>query len=219
MFPGTPDERCKPSLWIHCSKKAKPEAVQCGLQCLASYSPSPFRPLIELLYSEKRPGDLSARQCIIELIHGLYEVFPYATRHLPKSAWRKPWSISDGFGALFSDARAEADDDDSPKLPMPDVFSQYGHTSDQKGSSGSSTWESAGFTSDMSFAATTMENTTDFSTAESRNGAHALVRSLIIGPPNEKEEAKVDFIKQTHRKRYFQLWMDEMVGTLSDYFW
>jgi len=59
----------------------------------------------------------------------------------------------------------------------------------------------------------------DFTTAESRNGAHALVRSLVIGPPNEKEEARPDFIKQAHRKRSFKVWMDEMIRTLSDYFW
>jgi hypothetical protein len=88
-----------------------------------------------------------------------------------------------------------------------------------KGSEGfSSTWESAGFDTDFSFiSGSTKLSCTAKST--SRGSAHGLVRSLLLGPPNEKEEAKHDFIRLSHGKRPYKLWMEEIIGVLSDYFW
>ncbi|KAH9815284.1 armadillo-type protein [Melampsora americana] len=45
-----------------------------GKVALASRIPSPFVQLTNLLYSEKKPGELSSRQLLIELLHGLFEL-------------------------------------------------------------------------------------------------------------------------------------------------
>ncbi|KAI5481888.1 hypothetical protein MNV49_000165 [Pseudohyphozyma bogoriensis] len=49
--------------------------------------------------------------------------------------------------------------------------------------------------------------------------AHELVWSLMLGPPNEKEEAKVDFIQEAHRPRIFKTWVTEIQDCVRDYFW
>lgn len=45
-----------------------------GKVALASRIPSPFVQLTNLLYSEKKPGELSSRQLLIEIIHGCFEL-------------------------------------------------------------------------------------------------------------------------------------------------
>lgn len=48
---------------------------------------------------------------------------------------------------------------------------------------------------------------------------HRFVYSLMLGPPNEKEEAKVDFIQQAHHPRPFKIWVTELSDCVRDYFW
>lgn len=197
---------------------------QSGRECLASYSPSPFRPLMELLYSDKKPGELASRQCIIEIIHGLFEVFPPSSSAPPqpvkKHQWRKGWSARENYGQQTSSMTADGKDEgSSPKLPMPD-------TSVVASSAGeSSAWESPLFNGEMTFvsssSAHSRETTTSSSSSSSSTGnsAHALVSSLLIGPPNEKEESKHDFMQNAHRVRTYRLWIQEIDGVINDYFW
>lgn len=48
---------------------------------------------------------------------------------------------------------------------------------------------------------------------------HEMVLSLVMGPPNEKEEAKVDFAKGMVRPRIFKTWVGELNDTVRDFFW
>lgn len=205
---------------------------QCGRSCLAEYSPNPFRPLVELLYSEKKPGELTTRQCIVELVTGLFEVFPNVSTAIPKPEWRAQWGARNGFGSTSrsSDDGSNSNgsslgkmNKESPQLPLPDlsVF-----VSPKKSSVASSDWESADYPSDMTFLSRSARGTRSEPSDGSNilgnddgKSAHALVKSLMIGPPNQKEEARVDFMQQTHRKRIFKLWIEEIIGVLSDYFW
>lgn len=41
----------------------------------------------------------------------------------------------------------------------------------------------------------------------------------MIGPPDEKEEATVDFIRASRRQRVFKRWVEELINLLCDYFW
>lgn len=84
----------------------------------------------------------------------------------------------------------------------------------------SSAWESAGHdAAEMSFASESTKVGGDGSRLPRGAAAHALVRSLVLGPPNEREEAKHDFIQRSHVQRLYKAWMEEIIGTLSDYFW
>lgn len=189
---------------------------------------------MELLYSEKKPGDLASRQCIVEILNGLFDVSSdVASRPVCQDDWRKPWSSRESFGASQDQNRSSSEashsrlsTNTSGKSPqLPDL--QFDRRAN-KGSDGSSTWESAGFNEDYSFASGSThpanrarQLTSDSASLKQSNAslAYPLVRSLVIGPPNEKEEAQVYFIKSTRKIRVFKLWMDEVIGVLSDYFW
>lgn len=164
-----------------------------------------------MLFSEKKPGELAARQCMIELLHGLFAVFPRGCKPLRKEDWKQPWSARDDFGR--SSSRSGSLDIDRPESRV----SAHARDGSAKGSEGSSTWESTGFDVDFSFISGSTKISHDHK--PSSGSAHLYVQSLLIGPPNEKEEAKHDFIQRSHTKRVYKLWMDEIIGLLSDYFW
>lgn len=46
-----------------------------------------------------------------------------------------------------------------------------------------------------------------------------LAKQLLMGPEDEAEASRVDFIRQAHRSRRFKKFVVELTGLLSDYFW
>jgi hypothetical protein len=158
-------------------------SLQIGRKSLASHSPIPFRPLAQLLYSEKKPGDLFARQVIIELFVGLFDVFPMkSSPPIDKGEWSKPlhWSPEPNFAA--SPASSEA--------------SSFVSSTFDRGTPG-----------------------TPSTPASQEVSTFELVRSLLLGPPDEKEEAQPDFMKETRKPRRFKRWIKEVEGVALDYFW
>ena len=119
-------------------------------------SPTPFLQLIELLYSDKKPGDLPPRQSIVEIVTSLFDVFPpgedQKIRPVTSSEWTRPVDAGSSIHLPPTVDRAES----------------------------------------------------------SERSAHALVKSLIIGPPDEREEAKVDFIRQAHKSRRYKKFINEV---------
>ncbi|OBZ72179.1 GTPase-binding protein rid1 [Grifola frondosa] len=59
---------------LRCIKALSTSSVGCT--ALRSSCPSPFAQLITLLYSDKRPGDISTRQLVVELLLILFELYP-----------------------------------------------------------------------------------------------------------------------------------------------
>ncbi|KAL0576518.1 hypothetical protein V5O48_005463 [Marasmius crinis-equi] len=59
---------------LRCFKALATSSVGCA--ALRSSSPTPFMQLIVLLYSDKKPGDVPSRQLIVELLLGLFELYP-----------------------------------------------------------------------------------------------------------------------------------------------
>lgn len=49
--------------------------------------------------------------------------------------------------------------------------------------------------------------------------AFSLAKSLLMGPPDAKAEAMVDFMNTTRRPRVFKQLMKELSGVIMDYFW
>ena len=64
-----------------------------------------------------------------------------------------------------------------------------------------------------------VSNPTSECDAHQPDSIHTVVKALMIGPPDEKEEAKHDFIKNSHRPRQYKRWISEIVSMLSDFFW
>ena len=59
---------------LRCFKALSTSAIGCA--ALRSACPTPFGQLIRLLYSDKKPGDVSTRQLIVDLLLILFDLFP-----------------------------------------------------------------------------------------------------------------------------------------------
>ena len=59
---------------LRCVKALSTSSVGCV--ALRSCCPTPFAQLISLLYSDKKPGDVSTRQLIVELILLVFDLYP-----------------------------------------------------------------------------------------------------------------------------------------------
>ncbi|KAH7106293.1 armadillo-type protein [Auriculariales sp. MPI-PUGE-AT-0066] len=69
------DDKCLHEI-LRCFKALSTSAAGC--QTLRDHCPHPFSPLIALLYSDKKPGELSTRQLMVELLLILFELYPSA---------------------------------------------------------------------------------------------------------------------------------------------
>ncbi|CCM03607.1 uncharacterized protein FIBRA_05745 [Fibroporia radiculosa] len=77
---------------LRCLKAFSTSAIGCA--ALRSQCPAPYPQLISLLYSDKRPGEVSTRQLIIELLLILFDVYPPSS--LPAAG--SPATSSQPFG-------------------------------------------------------------------------------------------------------------------------
>lgn len=187
--------------------------MQCGKRALSSDSPTPFLPLAKLLFSEKRPGELPCRQLLVELIGAIFEICPPAADALPKSAWATPKNSLDSAPSSPPPPSSGFPVPSSPSPPSSGFLSN----SDGKGSGGGRRYTrkvKGGYDDDD--AAIERE---EVLTPERVQQARRFVVSLVEGPPDEKEDAKVDFIQQTHRPRVYKTWVKEIADCVRDYFW
>ncbi|GAA6010045.1 hypothetical protein JCM10207_007534 [Rhodosporidiobolus poonsookiae] len=170
----------------------------CGKRALASHSPTPFLPLTALLFSEKRPGDLPCRQLLVELLLSIFDICPPSSDTLPKAAWSTP----------------EISLEPTPSSPSPSGFVS---PTEPKGSGGIRRYTRKMKSGDDDDAAAFERD--EVLTPERVQQAHRFVVSLMEGPPDEKEEAQVDFIQRAHRPRLFKKWVGEISDCVRDYFW
>lgn len=153
--------------------------------------PTPFVPLASLLFSEKRPGELPSRQLLVEIIQSVFDICPEVAEPIARNseAWKAAAAV-----------QLEA-------LPS---------TSSESGSGGVRRYVRKIKGEDDEDGDSERQ---EVISPERRRKAHVFVHSLMQGPPNPKEEARVDFIQSTHRPRVFKLWVTEMSDIVRDYFW
>ncbi|KAF9264158.1 hypothetical protein L218DRAFT_253035 [Marasmius fiardii PR-910] len=82
---------------LRCFKALNTSTVGCA--ALRSSSPTPFAQLVVLLYSDKKPGDVASRQLIIELLLGLFDLYPSSSlpamgNGRPATPRREIWEAS-----------------------------------------------------------------------------------------------------------------------------
>ncbi|KAL0067951.1 hypothetical protein AAF712_005120 [Marasmius tenuissimus] len=82
---------------LRCFKALSTSSVGCA--ALRSSSPTPFMQLVVLLYSDKKPGDVPSRQLIVELLLGLFELYPTSSlpaigNGRPSTPRREIWETS-----------------------------------------------------------------------------------------------------------------------------
>lgn len=164
-------------------------SLQSGKRALISRSPTPFLPIASLLFSEKRPGDLPCRQLLVELLQSLFDICPESAEPIPQSLWTEKSVIN------LSDPEMEGIGGGSGGARRYKRQMKGGDDEDDE-----------------------VEQLEKFEW-ERVMKTYRLVYSLVLGPPNEKEEAKVDFIQETHRPRIFKRWVSELSDTCRDYFW
>ncbi|CAH7682515.1 P-loop containing nucleoside triphosphate hydrolase protein [Phakopsora pachyrhizi] len=146
-----------------------------GRESLSSKLPNPFVQLTSLLYSEKRPGDLSSRQVIIELILGIFEL-NYNPRVISQIDWKALIDLNKVDTKSFSNPQ-----DNSP-APL---LSSSTNLSQPKRVAGS--YDNGGKDGLLNL----------------RLIRHEFVKKLLVGPPDLKKEQMVEFAVKTHRNRIF----------------
>jgi hypothetical protein len=107
-----------------------PPSPQIGKQSIRQHGAVPFRALADLLYSEKKPGEVSTRQLIIELIHLLLELYPASltspsmTTNALFAPPRRPWDTDSASGSASSrDSRPLSITFDVPSgIPIPTLL-------------------------------------------------------------------------------------------------
>ncbi|KAK4054982.1 hypothetical protein OIO90_003323 [Microbotryomycetes sp. JL221] len=191
-----------------------------GRKALGSNSPSPFSSFAQLLFSDKRPGDLPCRQLLVELLTSLYDVLPLNAEPVARfcSSWNK---------AIIVVVDEKVLDDDDEKMS-----NRNNNLNHQSSDDDGKVEQVDGGIRRYTRKVKSIENGFEFHEQQEeeeqpdkiemiqrRRMTHLLVHSLVQGPPNEKEESKLNFIKQAHKTRRFAIWVKEISDVVRDYFW
>ena len=169
-----------------------------GRRSLGQSGQTVFLPLANLLWSEKRPGDLPCRQVLVEMIQAAFEVQPEGVQPVTEAEWE----------AL----RPIKKDDIAAGTPAAAQVARFSRPV-KGGSMSPSSSLMRGSQSPL------LEDRAEAFSAARRAGTYEFVYSLMLGPPSVKEQAKVEFIQQTHRPRLMRTWVTEFCEIVRDYFW
>lgn len=148
------------------------------------------------MFSEKRPGDLPCRQLLVEIIQSLFEICPDSAEPIQRT-----------FAAWSTGAIVQLETDSS------------GPNGESNNSGGVRRYVRKVKRGDDDVDTDERGERREVISAERRRKAHVFVHSLMQGPVSEKDEARLDFIQNTHRNRRFKLWVTELADTVRDYFW
>jgi len=174
---------------------------------MRAFGTSPFRELVELLYSTKKPGEVATRRLIIEIIQSLLQVYPDSA-NTPAPATRpgsRPTTIS------FSEQSV-------PKLnrptSRPNLRSATSH--------GAVIPEN--HTHISLYVANLLKHQPQTKALESLFQQPAKDRSgsRILCPASELPAPILDvhdFLKQAHKDRVYKQYLDEINDVCRDYFW
>ncbi|KAM0791720.1 hypothetical protein ACM66B_003989 [Microbotryomycetes sp. NB124-2] len=194
-----------------------------GRRALASYSPSPFASFADLLFSEKRPGDLPSRQLLVELLQALYDVRPAQAQPVARysSAWKgaavvrlDDWTTTTSTGSVGSNGSGSFQSSDGSHTPQSGPSQVRRYTRKAKAAFKDSDASSSSEDDDDQDGS--LSPSTE---AEKVRMTHLMVHSLVQGPVDEKEENRVEFMKNAHKVRRFNVWVKEMSDVVRDYFW
>lgn len=148
-------------------------------------------------------------------MHALFQICPPTCDALPKAAWSDASVSLDPPGTRPSSA-----------VGSPDSFGSSGANSYENGtgSGGVRRYTRRVKKSDddgveLDPAGLNSLEREEILTPERIQQTHRFVVSLMRGPPDEDEEAKVDFVKRAHRERVYKVWVKEVADCVRDYFW
>jgi hypothetical protein len=80
---------------LRCFKGLLTSSIGCF--ALRSSAPTPYSQLMALLYSDKKPGEVACRQVIVELLLGLFDLYPSsALPSISSRSRREAWDAEEG---------------------------------------------------------------------------------------------------------------------------
>jgi hypothetical protein len=169
---------------------------------------------MDLLYSEKKPGEVPPKQLIVDLVGSLFDL--YRSREVSTSGGSHidSWRQSNNSAGIPNYSRQFSVSPD-PSLP---VTSLSGHTSTSREIPG-------GYSHITGFILSLLRDSpsADGQVSEERqNGSGANRHSRIVAPASELPAPEVemhDFLAAAHKPRIFQTYLKELSQACWDFFW
>lgn len=149
------------------------------------------------MFSEKKPGDLAPRLILVELILSLFEIYPEGARLVESVDWKVEIGSSSTTSVSFTSGSIDVNDGSGGRRYIRKMKDEEESTLELKS-----------------------ESSPEVEVSEERKrSTHEFVKSLMMGPPDEKAEQQIEFISSLHRPRLYKVWVTELGDCVRDYFW
>ncbi|KAJ9119640.1 hypothetical protein QFC22_003349 [Naganishia vaughanmartiniae] len=193
-----------------------------GKEAIIEHGATPFRELVDLLYSEKKPGEVPPRQLIVDLVFSLFDIYRPGPRSDDSRSRIASPTLRQGYSPLLEDVtgtKRSTPTSTSRNLPSSANDEVQQSSSNGKGRiPGGHNTISAFILSLLREPTSTNENPTlSLPTFSDENR-----KSVIIAPASELPAPKVemhDFIAASHKPRIFKTYMKELSQACWDFFW
>jgi hypothetical protein len=155
---------------------------------------TPFRQLVDLLYSEKKPGEVPPKQLIVDLVFSLFDLY------------RQP-------GIGISPVLKQGSPSSSSRSAMQPALAPI---------TGSGTPDGCQHISEFILSLLREPPKAGEKTDQVVTNDNANRKSRIIAPASELPAPKLemhDFIAAAHKPRIFQTYLKELSQTCWDFFW
>lgn len=195
---------------------------QPGKEAIIEHGVTPFRELVDLLYSEKKPGEVSPKQLIVDLVFSLFDIYRSGPRTDGRLSTMTSPTLQQDSSPLLADLRCTnppTSKSFAPNLPI----SGNGNTS--QGSSNGNVRIPGGYETISAFILSLLRepvSINDESSSALPTFAKENRKSIIIAPASELPAPKVemhDFIAAAHKPRIFKTYMKELSQACWDFFW
>ncbi|KAJ9127585.1 hypothetical protein QFC24_000994 [Naganishia onofrii] len=193
-----------------------------GKEAIIEHGVTPFRELVDLLYSEKKPGEVSPKQLIVDLVFSLFDIYRSGPRTDGRLSTMTSPTLQQDSSPLLADLRCTnppTSKSFAPNLPI----SGNGNTS--QGSSNGNVRIPGGYETISAFILSLLRepvSMNDESSSALPTFAKENRKSIIIAPASELPVPKVemhDFIAAAHKPRIFKTYMKELSQACWDFFW
>ncbi|KAJ9094493.1 hypothetical protein QFC21_006032 [Naganishia friedmannii] len=179
-----------------------------GKEAIIEHGATPFRELVDLLYSEKKPGEVPPRQLIVDLVLSLFDIY-------------RPGPRSDGTPSTMTSPAVRPGS--SPLIGVCLPSSGKDNASGRLGDS--QDMIPGGHKTISAFILSLLREPASMND-DSSPPLPTLVKenrkSIIIAPASELPAPKVemhDFIAAAHKPRIFKTYMKELSQACWDFFW
>lgn len=178
---------------------------------MRSFGSTPFKELVELLYGEKKPGEVLTRKFIVEILQSLLQIFPESPASLSEQRpTPRPTSIS-----ISEPAVAQLKHKSSrPDFRATPSASQVDSTSTIP----------EGYPCVALYLAALLKQEPEKKSLDDvfSQPAHDRPGSRILCPATELPAPKLDvhdFLKRAHKERVYKTYLRELNDVCRDFFW